>query len=276
LAILLRQPHQSVALENHLLDQGIDYQTRGFHTYLMRPEVLFVRGLIAHARQDFPAIERQETRERILQSMLMFCGSFVHTDTSSDEDQAALNAKAIKEVAANPSLATAFVDNQVLRNATDATRWLVEDAIDVIAANDTHRLLDRFVKVLKPQQLAARVMVRRGDIEQVGANIAGLIDSAATFDHVEAFFRAMNEREIRQHAMRGKDRIVLSSIEAAKGLEYDHVILPNLNKGEFAVGGNTTDNRNLLYVGLTRARHLVTILYDGSRPSHYLVDAGLL
>ena len=76
--------------------------------------------------------------------------------------------------------------------------------------------------------------------------------------------------------MRGKDCVVLSSIEAAKGLEFDHVIMPGLNKGEFAIGGNTTDNRNLLYVGMTRARQRLTLLCERRRPSQYLVDAGLL
>jgi DNA helicase-2/ATP-dependent DNA helicase PcrA len=52
--------------------------------------------------------------------------------------------------------------------------------------------------------------------------------------------------------------------------------MPGLNKGEFAVGGNTNDNRNLLYVGMTRAKNRLTILYDGARPSKYLIDAGLI
>ena len=73
-------------------------------------------------------------------------------------------------------------------------------------------LLERFVAALAPQALAARVMVQRQDINQVSANVQGLIDSAATYDDVESFFRAMNEREIRQQGMRGKDCVVLSSI----------------------------------------------------------------
>jgi DNA helicase-2/ATP-dependent DNA helicase PcrA len=86
----------------------------------------------------------------------------------------------------------------------------------------------------------------------------------------------MNERELRQHGMKGKDAVVLSSIEAAKGLEFDHVIMPGLNKGEFALGGASADNRNLLYVGMTRARHRLTLLCDPARPSKYLIDAGLM
>lgn len=280
LAILLRQPHQSVDLENHLLDKGVDYRTVGFDTYLMRPEVLFVRGLIAHVRDEFAAIEQAQTRERVLRAMLLFCNSFVDSGDGSDDPhpdarQLATD-KAVKDVASQPHLATYFVENHVFRNASPHTRRQVYAALDVLRDNTTDGLLKPFTEALDPQRLAARVMVRSEDIEQVKANIQGLMASAATFDSIESFFRAMNSRELRQQAMRGKDRVVLSSIEAAKGLEYDHVLLPGLNRGEFALGGNTTDNRNLLYVGMTRARNQLTVLYDASRPSKYLFDAGLL
>lgn len=275
-AILLRQPHQSVELENHLLDQGLDYRTAGFAPYLLRPEVLFVRGLIAHARDDFSAIEDEDTRVRILQALLLFSGSFVEGDGTDPDRQRQTEQQAIKDVARQPGLATHFVQNQVLRNAPLHIRHLIEDALDVIDANATDTLMRRFVQALAPQRLAARVLVRAEDIEQVAANIRGLVQSAATFDNVESFFRAMNDREVRQKSMRDKHCVLLSSIEAAKGLEFEHVILPGLNKGEFAVGGNTTDNRNLLYVGMTRARSRLTVLYDGARPSKYLHDAGLI
>lgn len=276
-AILLRRPHQSVVLENQLLDKGIAYQTRGFDAYLMRPEVLLVRGLMACARDAFAAIEQQDTRERILQAMLLFAGSFVETsedDTPEAQRQAELDA--VKAVASTPEMVSYFVTNQILRNAHPKARQLILEAIEVARGDATATLLSQFAQTLKPRELAARVMVLSEDIEQVSANIEGLIQSAATYDSVTSFFRAMNEREVRQQAMRGKDCVVLSSIEAAKGLEFEHVIMPGLNKGEFAIGGNTPDNRNLLYVGMTRARQRLTVLYDRRRPSHYLIDAGLI
>lgn len=275
-AILLRQPHQSVALENHLLDKGVDYACTGFQTYLMRPEVLFVRGLIACARQGFADIEQLETRAKILQAMLMFAGSFVESQADTAEERHKQEHDAIMQVAREPMLVDAFLENQILRNAPHRVTQLLEAAMDIASTNHTDLLLERFVNALSPKTLAARVMVRAADIEQVSANIQGLIASAATFDDVTAFFRAMNQREIRQQGMRGKDRVVLSSIEAAKGLEFEHVIMPGLNKGEFAVGGHSTDNRNLLYVGMTRARRRLTLLCEQGRASQYLVDAGLL
>jgi len=276
IAVLLRQPHQSVELENHLLDKGVPYRTAGFDSYLMRPEVLFVRGLYAHARQAFASIDSRDTRTRILQAMLVFCGSHVECASDDPTERQRLAQQAIDEVAANPQLAPYFVDNQVLRHASGVARQHVQAAISLIQANDTDALLQGFANALQPHVLAARVMVRAADIEQVTANVKGLIASAQGYTHIDSFFNEMNNRELRLQAMRNQHSIVLSSIEAAKGLEFEHVIMPGLNKGEFALGGNTRDNRNLLYVGMTRAKRRLTILFDPARPSHYLHDAGLL
>jgi DNA helicase-2/ATP-dependent DNA helicase PcrA len=250
----------------------------------MRSEVLFVRGLLAYASQTFAAIERVETRQRILAAWLLYCGAWVQLEAfdSTDDVQArsAETDRAIKAVAMQPELYTSFIDNQVLRNAAPKARRLVETALDAIGMADTPASMDalpeRLLRALKPVELAQGVLVRREDIDQVRANVEHLLNSARGYDHLASFCRGLNEREIRQHGMRGKDRVMLSSIEAAKGLEFDHVILPGLNRGEFALGGNTPDNRNLLYVALTRARRQVTILYQAGRPSQYLFDAGLL
>lgn len=282
IAVLLRQPHQSVELENLLLDHGIDHRTSGFLPYLQRPEVLFVRGLHACARDALGLIERPDTREAVLRALLRFSGSHVDTGDLSPEqaeDTALLDKlekQAIQAVCDDPSLAPGFLANQVLRNAPTAVLPLLEDALDVIDSDDPEVWQRRFVRVLQPQRLAARMMVRKQDIEQVVGNLEGLIRSATGYDHLTSFFRAMNEREVRQHHMPRKHALLLSSIEAAKGLEFDHVILPGLNKGEFALGGHSVDNRNLLYVAMTRARRRLTILCDASRPSAYLRDAGLL
>jgi DNA helicase-2/ATP-dependent DNA helicase PcrA len=74
--------------------------------------------------------------------------------------------------------------------------------------------------------------------------------------------------------LRASERVVLSSIEAAKGLEFDHVVLPHLSRGEF--GDGSTENRNLLYVAMTRAKSRLTLTFDPGRPSRFLRDAELL
>lgn len=282
MAVLLRQPHQSVALENHLLDQGVAYRTEGFDTYLLRPEVLFVRGLWACLTDRLHEVEHPDTRAAMLRALLLFTGSRVDTgahptDLPPEPDELdRLEQAALKEVCQQPALARTFLDNQVLRNAPAAARACVEDALDAMERDDIDLWQRRFLRDLRIGDLATRVLVRGRDIAQVQANLAVLVDSAQGHDHLTSFFRITHERELRLRGMTRKHCLLLAGIEAVKGLEFDHVIVPGLSRGEFAIGGHSVDNRNLLYVALTRARRRLTLLCDLTRPSAYLRDAGLI
>ena len=280
IAVLLRQPHQSIELEALFLQKGVTYRTLGFETYLMRREILLARGMMAYALDAFADIPSPETRERVLAALLLFTGSQVDTGTDQVLDatqQARLTQQALKEVAAEPALMRVFVDNHVLRNAAKAIRVQWHAAIEVLQSDSIATLQRDFMAALQPQALAARVMVRASDIEEVQANLNSLVQSADQFDTLASLFRGMNTFELHHQRMRGnKDGVLIASIEAAKGLEFEHVMMPGLNRGEFAVGGQSTDNRNLLYVGMTRARQRLSLMFDPARPSKYLKDAGLL
>ena len=51
--------------------------------------------------------------------------------------------------------------------------------------------------------------------------------------------------------------VALCSVRLAKGLEFDEVILLDVDDRQYA----TEADRNLLYVAITRALHRITILY---------------
>jgi superfamily I DNA/RNA helicase len=61
-----------------------------------------------------------------------------------------------------------------------------------------------------------------------------------------------------------------------KGLEFEHVLIPEVTQERFGVEDGSVDERNLLYVGMTRTKATLTLLYDSQRPSRFLFDAGLL
>ena len=64
--------------------------------------------------------------------------------------------------------------------------------------------------------------------------------------------------------------VVLSTLHAAKGLEWDHVFLVSVNEGVLPLGPEIEEERRLFYVGLTRAKLTVHVSYSGS-PSVFLV-----
>jgi len=49
--------------------------------------------------------------------------------------------------------------------------------------------------------------------------------------------------------------VIVCTAHLAKGLEFDHVVLPEVSAANYY----TDTNRNLLYVGCTRAMHRLTL-----------------
>ncbi|MEY4428676.1 MAG: hypothetical protein RLZZ182_1365 [Pseudomonadota bacterium] len=280
LAVLLRHPSQSVALEASLLQHGVNYRTVGFTTFLWRPEVLFVRALLAHAFAALDHNPTPDTRQRLLSALLTFTGAQIDTGTDDLPGSPAhrqLTAQALKQVAHEPALLAMFMDNQVLRNTDRRVRAWVHEVVALMQQGAATPLAEALKGPLRPDWLARRVMVRQDDVQQVERHLQALMALATEFDDLAAFMRGLDSFEL--HHLTGRKAqqgVVLATLEATKGLEFDHVIMPGLNRGEFGGIGRHSDNRNLFYVGITRARKALTLIHRPDHATGFLRDAGLL
>ena len=63
--------------------------------------------------------------------------------------------------------------------------------------------------------------------------------------------------------------VLLATLHAAKGLEWDHVFLVGIADGVLPMGNDINEERRLFYVGLTRAKEQVHLSYAGT-PSPFL------
>lgn len=99
----------------------------------------------------------------------------------------------------------------------------------------------------------------------VEMNERGITTVAALLDEVALIQGKTDKNNTAQN------QLLLMTLHAAKGLEFDFVIIPGLEEGLFPSGRSSVDvsaleeERRLLYVGITRARERVALLHAARR-----------
>ncbi len=277
LRILLRRPAQSILIERELLKLGVDYRVDGFAPFLRRPEVLLVRGLYAYCSGDFSGFVSKPLREQTLAALMLFAGALIESSELRQVDAVTAQRQAIAEATEHPQGMRDFIEGQVLRNASPRALNRLRAAMAVMESGDLQHFGNSFGLALEPEGLARSVLVRKEDVQQVRDNISQLLQSiVAEGEGLGEAFRVLHQQDQIQARMRLNTRVTLSSIESAKGLEFDHVLIPYLSRGEFVGDVSAAENRNLLYVAMTRARQRLTLAYKADSPSRFLVEAGVL
>ena len=275
LAVLLRHAHQSVDLENALIAAGEPYTLNGFDSYLLRPEVLLVRGLLAVATDNFDSVAAPRTRAALVHALVFFCGARITVAGREDASQHDLLADAIGSVADNPLLLQSFFQNQIVPNVAPATRRRLRAALAVAQEPPAPDMLERVLAALEIDTLIHDALVSRQRRQEARGNIAGLCAAARGFASARDYFLHLNQAEQRQAALRGTAGLVLGSMAHVKGLEFGHVVLAYLERGAFpAPHASAREEQNTLYVAMTRARHQLTLLAHRSRPSSFLAQLG--
>lgn len=113
---------------------------------------------------------------------------------------------------------------------------------------------------------------------------AALVAWAAPYASLSSFRAAVQETRIRLDELRRDDAaLTLATAHATKGLEFDHVIVAGMEAGRFPSARTVAqaedprrayeEERRLAYVAWTRARRTLTLLYDPSIPSPFLLEA---
>lgn len=275
LAILLRHPAQSVLIENLLIENELPFSMSGFESYLKRPEILFIRGLMAVANDDMTSLAHEDTREQVLTALHFFSGTRIEVDNRAHESQAALLADAVHSVRDNAMFLTTFFTNQVLRTAPAHLRGRLRAAQALAVTRGGPAFLEDLLETLDIQSIIKDAYVSKERRAEALSNIEGLKLAAGRFHSAFDFFRFLNGLEQKQRDFKDSKRLHIASIVSVKGLEFDHVIIPHLTQGEFPAGsGTSTEERNLLYVAITRARRQLTLLAHAARPSAFVEKMG--
>lgn len=260
-AILLRDWHQSVAIENALMGAKIGYRTPPKAGYLQRDEILFLRGIMAIALDGLGAVKAPETRKSIVAALATFGELGLDAATLDD---------AAHEIARTPARIIDFYSRYIRidegRGAGGAGMRLLDETIRYARAlppdASAGAALAEIAQRLNLTATAKRIYVRPHDARVVAESIAGFIEAAAASQQTLAeFWAALTQKESFAGRKWEKDFVTLDTVENAKGREFGHVIMPFLANSEFPSPlFRRGEEENLWYVGITRARARLTLL----------------
>lgn len=253
-AVLLRDEHQSIHLENTLLKAGVPYVLQGLTGYLQRDEILFLRGLLALALQSLGAIQALAVREQIVRALALF------SEIPLNEEQLR---EAAAEIVESPQLLTMFYQGQIQRTGSEQGRWRIAEALaylnDLDVNQPAHVVLQQLCDRLDILNVAKRIYVFDHQAHVIQKSIAGFIQVAKDVDlSVADFFSWCAEKDMSD--LESQQAVIVSTVAQAKGKEYEHVLVPLLEQGEFpSTLASGLIEKNLFYVAITRTQKRLSL-----------------
>ncbi len=265
-AILYRGNHQAKLFEQQLRAQNVPYEISGGQSYFERAEI---RDIVAYLRliandDDDPA--------------------FIRAVTTPKRGIGATTLERLSAIGAarHESLfAAAFADDAAAtvparqREILGAFCALINDLRYRAAREPAGRLLDELVAAIGYEDFLASSCDRKqaesrwksvrdfvGWLAAKGeADRRNLLELTQTI----ALITMLEGRE-----GEAPDAVRLSTLHAAKGLEFPHVFLVGLEEGllphrEAVANGNVEEERRLMYVGITRAQRSLHLSYCTKR-----------
>lgn len=254
---LLRKPAAAVELEHELLLRGVRYRTSGFQTFVQRPEIAFMRFLLAVAINEKTKMLAQSL-ETAKSATWAFMGAARFSLYTYEDSYQVLQQSSEETV-------RQYHIDEMIRQSKDAKLFL--SAIEIAKSNKVDDL-PRIVKALNFSRLGYRMYVTKSDVESLESSIDGFVKIAKNYQSIESFLGALNKIDHTQSKILStQDTLTLSSIEAAKGLEFGSVMLVDADDDAFDL---STEDRNLFYVAVTRAKNRLVLNFKKGHPVRFL------
>ncbi len=265
-AILYRGNHQAKVFEKALREQGVPYTVSGGQSWFDRAEI---KDVIAYLRliandDDDPAFIRAITTPKrgvgatTLEKLGAVAGArreSLFAATFAAEAAAAIPARQLEILAAFCRL----INDLRHRAPREPAGRLIDELLAATGYEDwLLASCDRPQAAARWQSVRdfAGWLAKKG--EDDGRDLVELTQMIALITTLEG-----QERD-------AVDAVRLSTLHAAKGLEFPHVFLVGLEEGilphrEAVAAGNVDEERRLMYVGLTRAQRSLSLSYCSRR-----------
>jgi len=131
-----------------------------------------------------------------------------------------------------------------------------------------HTLLERAVDLLALKSVARQLFIAPSTAAMVSRSIDGFIDaSRRKAMSLRDFAGWLRKAEVKASRLRASATVLLCTVEAAKGQEFEAVMLPFLEDGAFPMSGcDPAEESNRFYVAVTRVRDELSLFVPETAP----------
>lgn len=167
-AILIRDKHQSIPVENALMQAGISYRTLEMKAYLQREEILFLRGMIAIALKNFATVKSKKVRGDMFDALVIFAEVTLAQDEKMDQFRQA--------VVEDPETLVWFFSARVARGATRDVRDKLVGIVDAMQTAKARQGADHSLGELRLQLSGLGDVLRGTDRQQAESRESDILD----------------------------------------------------------------------------------------------------
>ena len=262
-AILYRSNHLARLFEQQLRNRKVPYVLSGGQSFFDKAEIKDVLAYLRlfHNSDDDPAFIRAISTPRrgvgatTLQALGTYAGER-HLSLFAAAAETGMAARLSPRQHESLTAFCAFISRFSARARTEAAGVVLDD---LLAGID----YEAFLRSGEARHIASSKWANVSDFcawlgkkgEAEGKNLIELIQNIALINLLE-----------QQENGEKQDAVQLSTLHAAKGLEYPHVFLVGVEEGilphwDSVESGKIEEERRLMYVGITRARQSLSISY---------------
>ncbi len=276
-AVLLRAPHQSIALENTLIHHAIPYEMQGCASYFDRIEILMLRGILHITQGTMAPVGQAADVKAILRALGLFAG-LQYTEAEWVDAE--------RTIVAEPDTIRYFYTGRLSRTldaqeqVDDATRrWrerfaeVCNHLIEQAEVWPAGQVLAYAAQNLKIADTTRRLFVYKQEAATVARSIEGFISYASQSKLITRdFLQSLDQAQLRSGTLKKqKNRLTLATARDAKGKEWKHVLLPYLVNGEFPdARAESGEERRLFYVAMTRASRALFLFTPKDHDHHFI------
>ncbi len=259
IAVLLRSPSQSVALESALLQAKLSYRVDGMVSFLRRKEVLMLRGMMAIALKNLDLVKLKQAKEDIFDALI----EFAEIPYSAEEFEAWQKSRS--EAIQQANALEWFFDGVLRRKSSrsgaamlDAVQFVRQQAPDANAG----QVLQELFRIMQLDRVARRIYVDSEQAAFISETLQQFIAMCiASKMNLQEFSAWLGEAEWQVAQKATKDSLLLACVDAIKGHEYPCVILPYLQHQAFPRPHlPLLEEENRFYVAITRAQQRLSLL----------------